>query len=50
MLPGVPCRNITLIVFDWRENTLNCEAVHPAGTHVRTESVSLAAEFALLAE
>jgi hypothetical protein len=50
ILPGVPWRSVTLIVFDWRENTLNSEAVHPAGTHVRTESASLAAEFALLAE
>jgi hypothetical protein len=50
MLPGVPCRSITLIVFDCRENTLNCEAVHPAGTHVNTESDSLADEFGVLTE
>src|SRR5277367_5645548 len=48
--PDVPCRNITLIVFDCRENTLNCEAVHPAGTHVNTESASLAEEFPPLTE
>ena len=50
ILPEVPCRNITLIVFDCRENTLICEAVQPAGTQVSTESVSLAEEFALLTE
>jgi hypothetical protein len=37
-------------VFDCRENTLICEAVHPAGTQVSTESASLAEELALLAE
>jgi hypothetical protein len=33
-----------------RENTFNCVAVQPAGTHVNTESASLAAEFALFTE
>ena len=50
ILPGVPCRSVTLIVFDCRENTLNCVAEQPAGTHVNTESDSLAAEFALFTE
>ena len=51
MLPGVPCRSVTLIVFAVsRENTLNCVAEQPAGTHVNTESASVAAEFALLTE
>jgi hypothetical protein len=50
ILPGVPCRNVTLIVLDCREKTLNCVAEQPAGTHVTTESVSVAAEFALFTE
>jgi hypothetical protein len=50
ILPGVPCRSVTLIVFDCRENTLSCVAEQPAGTHVNTESVSLAAEFSLFTE
>jgi hypothetical protein len=50
MFPGVPCRSVTLIVFDWRENTFNCVAAQPAGTHVNTESASLAAAFALFTE
>jgi hypothetical protein len=50
MFPGVPCRNITRIEFDCRENTLNCVAEHPEGTHVNTESLSLADEFALFTE
>jgi hypothetical protein len=33
-----------------RENTLSCVAEHPAGTHVKIESVSVAAEFALFTE
>jgi hypothetical protein len=33
-----------------RENTLNCVAKHPVGTHVNTASDSLAAEFALFTE
>jgi hypothetical protein len=37
-------------VFDWRENTLSCVAAQPAGTQVNTDSVSLAAEFALFTE
>jgi hypothetical protein len=39
-----------LIVLDCREKTLNCVAEQPAGTHVSTESVSVAAEFALFTE
>jgi hypothetical protein len=50
ILPGVPCRNVTVIVLDCREKTLNCVAEQPAGTHVSTESVSVAAEFALFTE
>jgi hypothetical protein len=50
ILPGVPCRSVTVIVFDCREKTLNCVAEQPAGTHVSTESVSLAAELALFTE
>jgi hypothetical protein len=50
MFSGVPCRSVTLIVPDCRENTLNCVAEQPAGTHVSTESPSLAAEFALFTE
>jgi hypothetical protein len=50
ILPGIPSRSVTLIVFDCRENTFNCVAVQPAGTHVNTESASLAAEFALFTE
>jgi hypothetical protein len=38
------------MVFDCREKTLSCVAAHPAGTHVNTESVSAAAEFALFTE
>jgi hypothetical protein len=49
-LPGVPWRSVTLIVFDCRENTLNCVAEQPAGTHVNTESLSLADEPALFTE
>jgi hypothetical protein len=50
MLPGVPRRSVTLIVFDWREKTLSCVAAQPAGTQVNTESASLAAAFALFTE
>jgi hypothetical protein len=50
IFPGVPCRNVTVIVFDCRENTLNCVAEQPEGTHVNTESSSLAEELALFTE
>ena len=51
MFPGVPCRNVTLIVFVVSlENTLSCVAVQPVGTHVNTESASVAAELALFTE
>jgi hypothetical protein len=50
ILPGVPSRSVTLIVFDCREKTFICVAEHPAGTHVNTASDSLAAEFALFTE
>jgi hypothetical protein len=50
IFPGVPCRSITLIVFACRENTLNCVAEQPVGTHVKTESASVAAEFAPFTE
>src|SRR5947209_14388203 len=50
ILPGVPIRSITVMLFDCREKTLNCVAAHPAGTHVSTESVSVAAAFALFTE
>jgi hypothetical protein len=39
-----------LIVLDCREKTRNCVAEQPAGTHVSTESASIAAEFALFTE
>jgi hypothetical protein len=38
------------MVLDCREKTLNCVAEQPAGTHVSTESPSIAAEFALFTE
>jgi hypothetical protein len=51
MLPGVPSRSVTFSVFTVsRENTLNCVAEQPAGTQVKTESASVAAEFALFTE
>jgi molybdopterin-biosynthesis enzyme MoeA-like protein len=50
ILPGVPCRSITFTVFVWRENTLNCVAVQPAGTHVKTESVSVPESIELFTE
>jgi hypothetical protein len=50
ILPGIPCRSVTVIVLDCREKTLNCVAEQPAGTHVNTESDSLAAELALVTE
>jgi hypothetical protein len=51
ILPGVPSRSVTVIVFAVsRENTLNCVAEQPAGTQVKTESASVAAEFALFTE
>jgi hypothetical protein len=50
ILPGVPSLSVTLIAFDCRENTFNCVAVQPAGTHVNTESASVGAEFALFTE
>jgi hypothetical protein len=51
MLPGVPSRSVTVSVFNVsRENTLNCVAEQPVGTHVKTESVSVEAEFALFTE
>jgi hypothetical protein len=51
ILPGVPSRSVTLSVFAVsRENTLNCVAEQPAGTQVKTESASVAAEFALFTE
>jgi hypothetical protein len=50
IFPGVPCRSVTVIVLDCREKTLNCVAEQPAGTQVSTESVSVAAEFALFTE
>jgi hypothetical protein len=47
---GVPCRRITVTVFAWRENTLNCVAVQPVGTQVSTESPSVFVAFELVAE
>jgi hypothetical protein len=38
--PGTPVRNVTVIVFDCCEYTLNCVAVHPAGTHTSTPFVT----------
>ena len=48
--PGVPCRSITVIVFDCCENTLRFVAVHPAGIHVSTGPVSDALTFELFTE
>lgn len=48
--PGVPCRSITVIVFDCCENTLSFVAVHPAGIHVSTGPVSVAPTLALFTE
>jgi hypothetical protein len=48
--PGVPSRNVTLIVFDCCENTLKLVAVHPAGIHVNTEFGSVALALALFTE
>jgi hypothetical protein len=50
ILFGVPCRSVTVIVLDCREKTLSCVAEQPAGTHVNTESVSVAAELELFTE
>jgi hypothetical protein len=38
--PGVPDRSVTVMVADCCEYTVNCVAVHPAGTHASTEAVS----------
>jgi hypothetical protein len=40
--PGIPDRSVTVIAADCCEYTLNCVAVHPAGTHASTEAVSVA--------
>jgi hypothetical protein len=40
--PGVPERSVTVIVADCCEYTLNCVAVHPAGTHASTDADSFA--------
>lgn len=50
ILPGVPCRSVTWIVFVCCENTLNCDTVHPAGTHVITAAVSPASAFVFAIE
>jgi hypothetical protein len=50
MLPGTPCRSVTLIVFDCCENTVSRVAVQPAGTQVNTAAPSLALEFELFTE
>jgi hypothetical protein len=42
---GVPCRNVTVIVFDCCENTLKFVAVQPAGTHVNTDTASVGLVF-----
>jgi hypothetical protein len=42
MLPGSPCRRVTLTVLNCCENTLNFVAVHPFGTQVNTEPASVA--------
>jgi hypothetical protein len=50
ILPGVPVRNVTVTVLVRCERTFSVVAVHPAGTHVSTESVSLAAPFELFTD
>jgi hypothetical protein len=50
ILPGVPVRRVTVTVFVCREKTLSAVAVHPAGTHVSTESASVPAPFALFTD
>jgi hypothetical protein len=50
MLPGVPCRSVTVTVLACCENTLNCVAVQPFGTHVSTDPVSLALPVVLFTE
>jgi hypothetical protein len=44
----MPTRNVTVIVAACRENTCNCVAVQPFGTHVNTEATSVALWFGLL--
>ena len=39
--PGVPTRNVTVIVFDCCEYTLSCDAEHPLGTHASTPVVDV---------
>jgi hypothetical protein len=50
ILPGVPCRSVTVTVLDCCENTLNCVTVQPFGTHVNTNPVSVALSFPLFTE
>ena len=40
MLPGLPDRNVTVIVCACCEKTFSCVAVHPDGTQVRTDANS----------
>jgi hypothetical protein len=42
---GVPCRKVTLIVFDCCENTLKFVAVQPPGTHVNAGPTSVGLSF-----
>ena len=50
MLPGVPKRNVTVTVCACCEKTFSCVAVHPAGTHVRTDASSVRPPAELLTE
>jgi hypothetical protein len=50
IVPGVPLRSVTVIVFDCREKTESFVAVQPVGTHVRIESDSVALALLLLTE
>ena len=50
MLPGVPCRNVTVIVLACSENTVSVVAVQPEGTHVSTDWPSLALALLLFTE
>jgi hypothetical protein len=50
ILVAVPCRSVTVTVPGCCENTLNCVAVQPLGTHVSTDPVSLALPVVLFTE
>jgi hypothetical protein len=41
IVPGAPVRNVTVIMLDCCEYTLNCDAVQPNGTHASTPVVAV---------